>query len=111
MVDSFNVVLKMFGTSLEEVVDQASEDYDKLTERLDQIQSEIEKGPFKGYLRVEISPAGFVVVNSTVSDLRWDNRVRAYPDSWVRIDDLCHECWLYHKFMKGELKYAMDSEV
>ena len=79
--------------------------------RLEHIQSEIEKGPFKGYLRAEISPAGFVVVNSTVSDLRWDNRVRAYPDSWVRIDDLCHECWLYYKFMKGELKYAMDSEV
>lgn len=82
-----------------------------MNEWLVRIQEEVDKSAFKGYLKAEISPAGFVVVNSAVSDLRWDNRQRAYSDSWTRIDDLCHECWLYHKFMKGELKYAMDSEV
>lgn len=79
--------------------------------RLELIQSEIEKGPFKGYLKAEISPAGFVVLHATVSELRYTNREKAYLESYFHLDNLCHESWLYYKFMKGDFKYAMDSEV
>lgn len=81
MVESFNVVLKMFGTSLEEVVDQASEDYDKLTERLDQIQLRIDTGPFKDTLVVKLE--GFdLFLDGYNGSHRVANRIKSHPDEF-----------------------------
>lgn len=61
------------------------------------ISNRIEQSPFKGYLTVELSPAGFPYLKSTTSSIRYDNRERAYWDVFCQIDELCHEAWLDYK--------------
>lgn len=67
---------------------------------LEIIQQEIDKSPFKGIMKAEISRAGFVVLTSIVSDIRYDNKERAYPNSFSYLDDLCHQAWLDYKESK-----------
>ena len=71
---------------------------------LEKITAAIEDSAFKGYVKAEISKAGFVVLVSTVSGLRWINRERAYPDAFDRLEDLSFESWLAWKELKKQLK-------
>lgn len=48
------------------------------------IHNRIEQSPFKGYLAVELSPAGFPYLKSIVSSIRYDNRERAYWGVFLR---------------------------
>lgn len=67
---------------------------------LEIIQQEIDKSPFKGIMKAEMSRAGFVVLTSIVSDIRYDNKERAYPNSFSYLDDLSLESWLDYKKSK-----------
>lgn len=64
----------------------------------------IDGSAFKGYVKAEISKAGFVVLVSIVSDIRWYNRERAYPDAFDRLDEISNESWLAWKELKKQLK-------
>lgn len=81
MVESFNVVLKMFGTSLEKVVEQVSDDYDKLSERMEQLQLRIDKGPFKDTLVVKLEGLGLLLDNCN-GHHRVANRIKSHPDEF-----------------------------
>lgn len=81
MVESFDVVLKMFGTPLEEVVDQAVEDYGKLSERMEKLQLRIDNGPFKDTLVVNLEGLGLLLDNCN-GHHRVANRIKSHPDEF-----------------------------
>lgn len=63
-------------------------------EWLEYIQQELAKSPFKGIMKAEINRAGFVSLDFIVSNIRFDNKERAYPNSFNYLVDLCREAWL-----------------
>ena len=59
------------------------------------LRRELEASPFKDCAHVEVNSIYMVVIVGNLKNLRrFENRERAYPDVFSRLDEICHEQWV-----------------
>lgn len=59
------------------------------------LRRELEASPFKDCAHVEVNSVYMVVIAGNLENLkRFENRERAYPGVFSRLDEICHEQWV-----------------